>query len=74
MISIIIFPIANIYHVEYGNVFNIEDAIAYIEYLTSKNKHSNEFVEKTYTQLMDIKSRYGITKKEHIENIRNKRY
>lgn len=73
MISIIIFPLADISNINSNLVYNLNDAISYIIKLTMTNKYSIQYVERINKQILDIKSRYSISKEKHIENI-NKKY
>lgn len=73
MISVIIFPLADISNINSNVVFNLNDAIDYIIKLTKSNKYSIQYVEKINKQILDIKSKYSISKEKHIKNI-NKKY
>lgn len=73
MISVIIFPLANISNINSNVVYNLDDAINYITKLTITNKYSIQYVETINKLILDIKSKYSISKEKHIENI-NKKY
>lgn len=73
MISVIIFPLADISNINSNVVFNLDDAIDYIIKLTKTNKYSIQYVERINKQILDIKSKYSISKEKHIKNI-NKKY
>lgn len=73
MISMIIFPLTDISNINSNLVYNLNDAISYIIKLTMTNKYSIQYVERINKQILDIKSRYSISKEKHIENI-NKKY
>ena len=72
MISMIIFPLADISNINSNLVYNLNDAISYIIKLTMTNKYSIQYVERINKQILDIKSRYSISKEKHIENISKK--
>lgn len=74
MISIIIFPLADISNINSNLVYNLNDAISYIIKLIMTNKYSIQYVERINKQILDIKSRYSISKEKHIENINKKYY
>ena len=69
MISVIIFPLADISNINSNVVFNLNDAIDYIIKLTKSNKYSIQYVERINKQILDIKSKYSISKEKHIKNI-----
>lgn len=70
MFSIIIFPFANIGSVSYPQIHHLEDAMKYIVEETEKGKYTKDFVEKMKAQFTYIKEVYGISKEEHLENIK----
>ena len=72
MISMIIFPLADISNINSNLVYNLNDAISYIIKLTMTNKYSIQYVERINKQILDIKSKYSISKEKHIENISKK--
>lgn len=72
MESIIIFPVADISNLACDNVYNVKDAVEHIKQKTLENKYSEDFVKKANSKLIDIKIRFGITKEEHIKNIRER--
>lgn len=69
MTSMIIFPTADVSQIDSPLVFNLRQAIEKIEELTRSNKYSDEFVERIYKQLEYIRNEYGISKKQHEDNI-----
>lgn len=69
MLSIVIFPVADISHIDATNVCNVNGAVAAIKELTAQAKYSEEFVKRINNQLQSIKDRYGISKERHIQNI-----
>lgn len=73
MISMIIFPLADISNINSTVVYNLNDAINYIIKLTKDNKYTNQYVERINKQILYIKSKYSISKEKHIKNI-NKKY
>ena len=73
MISVIIFPLADISNINSTVVYNLNDAINYIIKLTKDNKYTNQYVERINKQILYIKSKYSISKEKHIKNI-NKKY
>ncbi len=73
MISVIIFPLADISNINSTVVYNLNDAINHIIKLTKDNKYTNQYVERINKQILYIKSKYSISKEKHIKNI-NKKY
>lgn len=69
MISMIIFPLADISNINSTVVYNLNDAINYIIKLTKDNKYTNQYVERINKQILYIKSKYSISKEKHIKNI-----
>lgn len=69
MYSIIIFPFADISHIESKYVFSIESARDFIVEKINTDKHSREYIERTYKQIMTVKEKYKCSKEEHIKNI-----
>ena len=72
MISIIIFPIANISHVKSDIVFDINGAIKYIKDKSEKAIYTQSRINKFSKKIIFIQKRFGISKEQHIENIRKK--
>lgn len=70
MFSIIIFPFANIDSISYSQIHHLEDALEYIVEKTEEGKYTKDFVEKMKAQFTYIKEVYGISKEEHLENIK----
>lgn len=70
MFSIIIFPFANIDSISYPQIHHLEDAIEFIVEKTEEEKYTKDFVEKMKTQFLYIQEVYGISKEEHLENIK----
>lgn len=70
MFSIIIFPFANIDSISYPQIHHSEDALEYIVEKTEEGKYTKDFVEKMKAQFTYIKEVYGISKEEHLENIK----
>ena len=73
MLSIIIFPIADVSNIDSNLVYDLDDAIAAIKNMTDAAKYSQEFVNRVNNQLIMIRDQYGISKQRHIDNI-NKKY
>lgn len=74
MISMVIFPSADISNIDSNIVYDIESAIAFIKESIMANNYSEEFVNKIYTILRDIKNTHGISKEKHLQNIKNHHY
>ena len=70
MTSIVIFPVADITYVSSDIIYDLDDATNKIIELTKANTYSQEFVERTNSQIMQIKDQYSISKEKHIENIK----
>ena len=58
MISMIVFPFADITEIEDDRWYELDDAIDFILYKTKNGKYSNEFVDETYNQLQTIGQKY----------------
>ena len=69
MMSVIIFPIANVSRIEENNAYNLNDAMVFIKDLTNEERYSQQFVVNVFNKLTNIKNTCGITKEKHIENI-----
>lgn len=73
MISMVIFPVADITYVSSDIVFDLDDATNKIIELTKANTYSLEFVERINSQIKKIQDMYSISKEKHIENIKKTR-
>ena len=69
MLSIVIFPVADISQIDATNDCNVNGAVAAIKELSVQAKYSEEFVKRITNQLQSIQDRYGISKERHIQNI-----
>ncbi len=72
MTSMVIFVDTDISYIDSNLVYNLPDAIRYIEEMTINSKRSREYVERINDQIRDIQSKYSIPIERHIENIRNR--
>lgn len=72
MISMVIFIHTDISYIDSNQVYNLPDAIRYIEEMTINSKRSREYVERINDQIRDIQSKYSISIERHIENIKNR--
>ena len=72
MTSMIIFVDTDISYIDSNLVYNLPDAIRYIEEMTINSKRSREYVERINDQIRDIQSKYSIPIERHIENIKNR--
>lgn len=72
MISMAIFVHTDISYIDSNQVYNLPDAIRYIEETTINSKRSREYVERINDQIRDIQSKYSIPIERHIENIKNR--
>lgn len=72
MTSMVIFVDTDISYIDSNQVYNLPDAIRYIEEMTINSKRSREYVERINDQIRDIQSKYSIPIERHIENIRNR--
>ena len=72
MESIVIFPIADLSSLNCDGVYSLKDAIEYLKQRSLEEKYSEDFVKKTNDRLIDIKNRYGISKEQHIRNIKER--
>lgn len=72
MTSMVIFINTDISNIDSNLVYNLPDAIRYIEETTINSKRSREYVERINDQVRDIQSKYSIPIERHIENIRNR--
>lgn len=58
MISMIVFPFADITEIEDDRWFELDDAIDYVLYKTRKGSYSNDFIERVYNKLQTIEYNY----------------
>lgn len=72
MTSMVIFVDTDISYIDSNQVYNLPDAIRYIEEMTINSKRSREYVERINDQIRDIQSKYSIPIERHIENIKNR--
>lgn len=72
MTSMVIFINTDISNIDSNQVYNLPDAIRYIEETTINSKRSREYVERINDQIRDIQSKYSIPIERHIENIKNR--
>lgn len=72
MTSMVIFINTDISYIDSNQVYNLPDAIRYIEETTINSKRSREYVERINDQIRDIQSKYSISIERHIENIKNR--
>lgn len=72
MTSMVIFVDTDISYIDSNQVYNLPDAIRYIEEMTINSKRSREYVERINDQIRDIQSKYSISIERHIENIKNR--
>ncbi len=72
MTSMVIFVDADISYIDSNQVYNLPDAIRYIEETTINSKRSREYVERINDQIRDIQNKYSIPIERHIENIKNR--
>lgn len=72
MTSMVIFIHTDISYIDSNLVYNLPDAIRYIEEMTINSKRSREYVERINDQIRDIQSKYSIPIERHIENIKNR--
>lgn len=72
MTSMVIFVHTDISYIDSNQVYNLPDAIRYIEEMTINSKRSREYVERINDQVRDIQSKYSIPIERHIENIKNR--
>lgn len=72
MTSMVIFVDTDISYIDSNQVYNLPDAIRYIEEMTINSKRSREYVERINDQVRDIQSKYSIPIERHIENIKNR--
>lgn len=72
MTSMIIFVDTDISYIDSNQVYNLPDAIRYIEEMTINSKRSREYVERINDQIRDVQSKYSIPIERHIENIKNR--
>lgn len=72
MTSMVIFINTDISNIDSNLVYNLPDAIRYIEETTINSKRSREYVERINDQIRDIQSKYSIPIERHIENIKNR--
>lgn len=70
MTSIVIFLAGDITGITSNEIYSLNAAIEKIEALTNQNKYSQDFVERISGQIAHIKNVYGISKEEHIKNIK----
>ena len=71
--SMIIFPFANsLDNVESNLVYDFEYAYNDIKKLSKLKNYSEEYIRKIAKQLAEIKSKYGISDEEHINNIKQR--
>ncbi len=71
MISMVIFPSADLSNIDIEGVYNMKSAINFIETTTKKNtKYTHDFIMKTHANLKNIKNIYGISKERHVQNIK----
>ena len=72
MISVIVFPEADLSFLKIDKVYSMESAKAYIESCIQesihKHQYSQEFVERILAQLNEIKEIYGISEEKHKQN------
>ncbi len=72
MTSMVIFVDTDISYIDSNQVYNLPDAIRYIEETTINSKRSREYVERINDQIRDIQNKYSIPIERHIENIKNR--
>ena len=72
MISLIIFPYADVSEINEKNVYGLEDALEYIKEQNMEVRYSQAFIDKMRDQLVSINNKFGISKEQHISNIKNK--
>lgn len=72
MTSMVIFVDTDISYIDSNQVYNLPDAIRYIEEMTINSKRSREYVERINDQIRDIQCKYSIPIERHIENIKNR--
>lgn len=70
MISMVIFPVADISNVTFSGIYDMYSALKYIEEVTATAKYSSDYIKKTLDELRNIKNIYGITKEQHVQNIK----
>ena len=69
MISMVIFPIANISSINSPIVHDVGSALSFIVDLTINSKNSSDFAKNVNERIKKIEDNYSISKEKHIQNI-----